>query len=158
MHLLRKLKTKVASMNKIYIDWSDFDMAVGELVKWVETRRFDCIVGLSRGGLPIAVSLSNHTNIPIVPITWQTRDGAVRDRRAIERVASRYQNVLVVDDICDSGLTFEQIEKIAPDFSFYSLVNKGNRIVDFYGVDLGRGNEQWVVMPWEKSNRNLFGS
>lgn len=145
------------SKDKMYVDWRDIDFSVGELAKWAKQRRFDCIVGLSRGGLPIAVSLSNHINIPLVPITWQTRDGSVKDKEGLLSAMNRYQNILVVDDICDSGLTFNQIRKIGPNLSFYALLNKGQE-VDFCGVDLGKSNEQWVVMPWEKEKINLFGS
>ena len=138
---------------KLYVDWSDVDYSARELVDWMKPRRFDCIVGLSRGGLPLAVIASNFLNLPMVPIVWQTRDGAFRDREGLKNVMKKYQNVLIVDDICDSGKTFNEIEEMFPNSSFYALVNKGNELVDFCSIDLGRDNEEWIVFPWEKKER-----
>lgn len=122
--------TVTVSTNKIYYSWADFDRDVVELARqiWLSGWQPDYIVGVVRGGLPLAASLSNYMKIPMHALKVSLRDNAdcesnlwmaedsfgyvPFDERDI--VKSRWdpkfrKNILIVDDINDSGATFNWI-------------------------------------------------
>lgn len=136
-------------MNKFYVTWEQFDALMGEMEAILDGSEYDHIIGLSRGGLPIAVKLSNLTGIPMTPITWQTRDGHIKDFKGLEAVDINYNKILVVDDICDSGQTFSEVKNFLPNATYYAMVTKKVGGQDFAGLFM-EGDNRWVVFPWEK--------
>jgi len=62
----------------------------------------DVIVGLTRGGLIPAVMLSHRLKLPMKTIQWSTRDYPLKESLDELRI---YRKILIVDDICDSGVT-----------------------------------------------------
>ena len=86
------------------------------------------------------------------PLEWQTRDGAYTDTiKAIELNNSDVlEDTIFVDDICDSGLTIQQIKGLIPSSQWAVLHSKkGNMNLDFEGRRLYNDN-RWIVYPWEK--------
>jgi len=91
------------------------------------------ILALSRGGLPLGTHLSNHLNIDLIltPEDYNKENP---------------KQVLVVDDLCDSGETF--------DYYYYSLLCclfiKPRRKLNptIYLEELT--NNTWVIFPWEQ--------
>jgi len=112
----------------IHIDWDTFGKLAQGLVAKIKDSgfTFDGVYGIPRGGLPLAVIMSHHLNLPLL-------------------VRSTTES-LVVDDISDEGTTLSTIKhkKIAtlittpwtqtkPDFCMESKVKR----------------DSWVVFPWE---------
>ena len=120
---------------------------MADIVGEYENTGITQIVGLSRGGLPLAVALSNWLSIPMVPIVWQTRDGSTQDVETLSNLEG-VETTLFVDDICDSGLTIEQIRAVYPDSIWCTLVNKKPGFVDYSPLEVE--GEEWVTFPWEK--------
>lgn len=108
----------------------------------------DVIVGLSRGGLMPAVVLSHRLNVPMVPVTWQTRDGKTKDKEVLNNIKSKYNNILVVDDICDSGLTLREISSILK-AKYVVLIDKAPEkfLVDYAGRICD--SDEWIEFFWE---------
>lgn len=71
-----------------------------------QNRHYDYIIGIVRGGLIPATSISYRLNIPLVTVTVQTRDLSVCDIGNTARLTNVY-SCLVVDDIVDSGETLK---------------------------------------------------
>lgn len=122
---------------KTYTTWQDFTVAVNILADVIsqEEVSIDVIYGVPRGGLCIGTSLSHKLNIPLI---------------VKEKQIKKHTNVLVVDDISDSGMTLSKIKaKYSQNLMFatwhYSSTNSMFE-PDFWVTD----NEgQWVVYPWE---------
>ena len=76
-------------MEKFYVTWEEVEELVNLLAKQIAQSGYqiEYIFGLQRGGLIPAVILSHKLGIPM------TQDPT-------------RQNILIVDDICDSGETF----------------------------------------------------
>ena len=83
---------------------------VNVLCREIILDKFDpqVIVGLSRGGLVPGVMMSHWFNKPFKPV-----QAALRDFVEWEDYLPRKtdEKVLIVDDICDSGETFEKISE-----------------------------------------------
>ena len=136
---------------KLNISWNDFEYGAQVITNFYTGTGKKVIVGLSRGGLPLAVKLSNVMGIPMIPLVWQTRDGKTKDVDTLRDIGYNYvwDEVLFVDDICDSGLTIKQIKTILPQAVFTTLINKlpESDLVEF--SPMIETSDIWIAFPWE---------
>lgn len=131
-------------MEKIIVDYNKYGILVDNLltkIKFLDIQ-FNAIHGLPRGGLPIAVHLSHHLNIPLVISINQFIQEHVNGR------------LLLVDDIIDTGRTYEQflerIESNPINFTFATLFYKPR---SSYAPDIYiKETSSWIVFPWETVN------
>lgn len=147
---------------KIIYSWQDFDDGIEILTNCIISSDWtpDYIVGVKRGGLIPAVSLSHRFNKPLIMMSCQLRDSVDKEVRLYEvEELPKDKNVLIVDDICDSGITLSQII-----MKFYTngfnIVNiktcsliyntEQSFAVDYYSQDINRSSDnRWIVFPWE---------
>ncbi len=99
--------------------WAEFDAAVLEIARRVPQVRG--VFGVPRGGLCLAVALSHRLGVPL------SHPGA---------------GVLVVDDVVETGLTFERY----PPELFWAWFNKSTLAVNAVTV---APSDAWIVFPWE---------
>ena len=135
--------------DKLIIKWDLFDLMVKDIVEEYSNEEITVIVGLSRGGLPLGVTLSNKLNIPFIPLEWQTRDGKTKDVPKLLEISRKYNanQILFVDDICDSGLTIKQIQNYIPDSRWCTMVNKIPGFIEYETLLVE--DDRWIVFPWE---------
>lgn len=126
-----------------------------------------CIVGLSRGGLVPAIILSHVFDVQMVPIMWSARDHAMEllPYVVIEHlrgIAERGGQILVVDDIADSGKSFLTLRREFDDFSssvrWAALYQRDTSefVCDFEGEILTSAD--WVDFSWELEANELNAS
>tara|TARA_R110001606_G_scaffold399171_1_gene581267 strand:- start:353 stop:772 length:420 start_codon:yes stop_codon:yes gene_type:complete len=134
---------------KIIIEWDDFEVMATKMAMHYADKGLTRIVGISRGGLPIGVTLSNLLGVPFTPLVWQTRDGDDQDVLGLLHIESRndIKTTLFVDDICDSGTTIAQVNNLVEDITWAVLINKIPGSVD-YAAEVMEGDE-WIEFPWE---------
>ena len=96
------------TMKVIYYSWEESIQDLHELVRQMSIDRFrpQVIVGISRGGLPPAVMLSAYYDIPLKPLKASLRHFPQWEEYMPYPTD---QDILIVDDICDSGATFTKI-------------------------------------------------
>ena len=137
--------------DKMYVGWQEMHMLCILLATRISERNYKKIVGISRGGLVPGVILSQALDVPFEPLQWQTRDGNKKDTLSVAlKATGNPEDILFVDDICDSGLTIKEIRNIFPESQWAVLYSKkGNMGIDFTGERL-YNNKQWIVFPWEK--------
>ncbi len=137
----------------------------------IDNWRPDLVVGVLRGGVIPAVYLSHWFDCPMMSIEWSTRDSAVGkdiDYRLVERLVSG-QKVLLVDDICDSGLTLDEVvanmKKMAKEFTvskedkkplnlksacLHYNIGQDTFEPDYCHIEMNKHEDpRWVVYPWE---------
>ncbi len=138
---------------------------------WADNFKPDLIVGLARGGVVPAVQLSHYLDIKMHSLSVSLRDhvDTVSDH-ALSEMAFNGTNILVIDDINDSGNTFNWVKKdwqsnICPDDSrwqkeiwhrslkFASLITNESSAftADYEGSTMNRIDQAdiWYVFPWE---------
>tara|TARA_R110002153_G_scaffold8165_1_gene35510 strand:+ start:87 stop:476 length:390 start_codon:yes stop_codon:yes gene_type:complete len=119
---------------KVYITWEEVDNLVDILKQKVldELPEIGSVMGIARGGLIPAVMLSHKLGIPYTSLIDP--------------------DTLVIDDICDSGVTIKE----APGVYTATLHYKKSAIVkpDIYANLLVNEN-QWLVYPWENEDSNM---
>ncbi len=128
---------------KYMYSWSEYQEDICNLA---DNLNFEpsVIIGLARGGLVPAVSLSHLTGKPLVVATYQTRDGGVREKIKIPNYA------LIVDDINDSGKTLIEFTKgTKTKFQTLTLFTKKSSKYDVDYYSKVAEEDQWVQFPWE---------
>ena len=107
----------------------------------------DIVLGFTRGGLTPANYISQWYDIPMVAINKSSEFNERLD----------YDNVLVIDDINDTGSTLASFnEKIRPRLrtvKYAAIVNNEASSfddIDYMGYSFNKLEEpNWIVFPWE---------
>ena len=154
-------------MTKRLLSWEAIDEASLSVAQQAAHRNIDVIIALARGGLIPSRLIANHlgvSKIVSIGISTYTKDNKqsgeidmyqsygneLRDKKLIHE-----SNVLVVDDLVDSGNTFGYAllvlcEKIAPrsiQSAALYVKPKSKYVPDFYHKKLT--TSPWLVFPWE---------
>ena len=142
---------------KLWYKWNEMRRDVNTLCRTISLDKFDpqVIVGISRGGLTPGVMMSHWMQKPFKPIKTSLRDFPEWEDYLPKKTDER---VLIVDDICDSGETFQKISDfitergVNVEVRFASLW--WNNEVDFephyYVQECAKDSEGiWIHFPWE---------
>ena len=122
--------------------------------------RPDLIIGVSRGGLMPANTLSQMLNIPLIPVSYSSKKGKGDDRNHDNRlpVIDGKKTILILDDICDSGHTLKEIADIYTNVTnhtvytaaiYYKRISNPPIVPNLMWVTIPE-DAPWVIFPWEK--------
>jgi len=182
-------------MNKHYYTYNDVHNAAIDIVlqMYKDNWRPDYVVGITRGGLPLALRISQLLDCRMETLKVKLRDAKdgescetncwmaedafgyidVVDRDGVWSNAksdvSKKKNILVVDDINDTGATFNWIindwtSSCLPDDPNWDTVWGGNvrfavmtentasefGLVQYCWHEVNKAEEDvWLVYPWE---------
>jgi hypoxanthine phosphoribosyltransferase len=141
-----------------YLSWSSFGKASYSLAKKIKASRikFDLIIGITRGGVPLAMVIGDSLNVGIDTITVKSYTGIKKKTKP--RILSelnesiRGKRILLVDDLVEYGDTMEivikylNIQKPAEIKTAVLYKKPWSKIEpDFYDKKV----DTWIVFPWE---------
>jgi len=143
-------------MAKVKITWPKYTKAIDMIAKHFIDDRFDVIIGLTRGGLIPAVRLSHTMNTPMLPFNPHMLhiNGEGRGKVKIPISPAVVRRILIVDDISDTGKTFEKCVKFFEKRGFNVstaavYINKGTTsFIPTYSVY--ESKRRWIIFPYEK--------
>ena len=177
---------------KVYYTDKQIDGFVMELVRQMlaDAWKPDYIVGLTRGGLVPALKISHYLGIPMETLKVSLRDGGESESNcwmaedaygyipssAIPRPKgeattdpSLRKNILIVDDINDTGATLQWIKDdwasgcLPNDPEWEKIWNQNVRFmtivdndaspveVNYSAVSINKAEEDvWICFPWEE--------
>ena len=185
-------------MNTLPLTHNDLTRLVNKICRNIllSDWRPDYIVGITRGGLIPAVLISQYLNVPVHALHVSLRDGSERESnlwmaedalgpQSTHRLAESqnfdsmldttesvltHKNILIVDDINDTGATLNWIMKDWPSGCFPddpswdevwnynvkfavlvdNLASKCDVKMDFVGMEVNKAeNDVWIDFPWE---------
>ena len=117
----------------------------------------DIVLGVNRGGCIPGVYLSHRLKKEHAVIDVRLRDHAAKPNLSVlEREFAFQKKILIIDDINDTGATFQYIIDNfgRHDRIRYAAVinNRPSPVkIDYYGYEIDKNdNPQWVVFPWEE--------
>jgi hypoxanthine phosphoribosyltransferase len=130
--------SKDSSMTKKFLEWRDVDDAINRLATNISNSgtKFSFIGGLPRGGLIPAVMLSHKLNTPFV---------------SQANIAGVSGNLLIVDDICDSGKTLKRF-KYESNVYTATIHYKTTAITEPNFWWKLASKDEWIVYPWERDD------
>lgn len=141
----------------IKLSWETIHNAVDSLAYEVSYLQPSLIIGIARGGLIPATMLSHRLNVPMKYVSAQSYEGTRRTLQKpteIEGIktewfrAHSHQRVLVVDDVIDTGETYEAIKRELSLIPYVAIVNKRPLLYQsYYFCNVPPG--VWVKFPWE---------
>ena len=125
---------------KEYISWEQYQEAIDGMVRHYEEhyKNSECgaIYGLHRGGLPIAVSLSDRLNLPLLMNYYDRK--VVTDKK-----------ILVVDDIADTGHTLNDFDN---DHNVIFTIHYHDDSITTPHFCMWDKYDKWIVYPWERED------
>jgi uncharacterized protein len=94
-----------------YISWSEYGNLAEALAEKVRAngKKYDLVVGIARGGIPIAMVVSDHLNVKIDFVNVKSYNDI--GKRTAPRILSTLtegvegKDILLVDDLVDQGDT-----------------------------------------------------
>ena len=149
--------------NKLWYKWNEMRRDVNTLCREILLDGFnpEVIVGLSRGGLTPGVMMSHWMQKPFKPVKASLRDFPEWEDYLPKKTDER---VLIVDDICDSGETFDRIKsyikgprinqplELPVEVRFATLWwnNECNFEPHYYVKEIAKDSSgTWIHFPWE---------
>jgi xanthine phosphoribosyltransferase len=136
-----------------YLSWTDVQQDTYALALQLQNQRqWKKVIAVTRGGLiptAILVQYLNVQQIDTVCIATYTPDGEQSYPRILKGIQDDSAEVLVVDDLVDTGKTFKVLRQFLPNATYAAVYYKpkGKSLVD-YAVKL-IPQDVWVVFPWE---------
>lgn len=138
---------------KKILHWEEFYKDVCVLGDHLNSfKTWDQIVAVTRGGLVPATVLARLLDIKhIHTFCISSYDGNDQQGRAalhkIHQDAS--ENILVVDDLVDTGKTFQEIREFIPNAHYTAVYLKpaGRAQINSWAQEVPQ--DQWLVFPWE---------
>jgi hypoxanthine phosphoribosyltransferase len=178
-------------MKKMFLTGEQVEEAVHDIASqmWKDNWRPDYVVGITRGGLLPAILLSHQYSLSMHTLDVRLRDATGQpesnywmsedafgyvpeEERELHKCRwdpSRRKKILIVDDINDTGATFNWIKQdwpagCLPNEESWNTVWGGNvrfaSIVDnlssdtevhYSSIEINKEEEdKWIVFPWEK--------
>ena len=118
----------VKTNQKTYLSWDDIESAVDDLCQQIpfELPNIDSIHGIARGGLIPAVLISHKLGLPYVGLVGP--------------------NTLVVDDICDTGVTLDKGPGVYTAVLHYKPHTSCFQPTMWSEIHNG---DEWIIYPWE---------
>ena len=100
-----------------YISWPEYGNLAEALAEKVRSggKKFDLVIGIARGGMPVAMVVSDHLGVKVDFINVKSYDGI--GRRTAPRILSTVtediegESVLIVDDLVDQGDTIKTLKQ-----------------------------------------------
>jgi hypoxanthine phosphoribosyltransferase len=153
-------------MKKVYVSWNDVQRQVQELVRqmWQDRWVPDYVVGITRGGLTPANLISQYLGVPMetLKVSLRGEEPDCESNFWMQEDADRGRNILIVDDINDSGETLNWIQK-----DWGQSVRWGDNVrvavlydnessdsihtPDYSAESINKAADpQWIVFPWEE--------
>lgn len=128
------------------IIWKEVEKACAKIVNAIldEGKEIESVFGIPRGGLVVAVMISHLLRKPL-----------------IQHAESIDEKTLVVDDICDSGSTFENLmdelyqgRTIEP-LTAALYTRSTSKYMPFCTGELIM-DDSWLIFPWETAGSSKY--
>tara|TARA_B100001175_G_C19087544_1_gene438890 strand:+ start:8 stop:451 length:444 start_codon:yes stop_codon:yes gene_type:complete len=142
-------------------DINQMKTALSKITKQIYNSNWmpEIILSVNRGGCVPGIYLSHEINIPHKVIDVQLRDSKNKPNLDIlEYSTNKYDSILIIDDINDTGATFDLIHKnikaTNKDIRYAVLIDNtsSNFKTQYKGTIIDKSkNPIWIVFPWEKN-------
>lgn len=147
----------------LYLPYDRFLEEVETLARLIEADSWtpDFLVGIGRGGLVPAAYLSHRTGIQMLSVDHSSGDVGFADE-LLDKLAHKIAdglNILIVDDINDSGGTIQYLraaieakidrpEGLRVAVLVHNVRSKAR--AEYHGSEIDRDRDKrWYVFPWE---------
>ena len=141
-----------------YIGWAEYGSLTEALAEKVRSsgKAFDLVVGIARGGIPVAMVVSDRLGIKIDTITVRSYSG-IAERGSVRILTTltediKGKSVLLVDDLVDQGDTISGVRAFLKENSAKAVETAvifkkpWSKTHPDYFLET---TEDWIVFPFE---------
>ena len=112
------------------------------------------IVAITRGGLVPAAIIARELGIHLIDTVcitsynWKNQGEA----RILKQVEGSGKDLLIIDDLVDTGSTAKVVRKMLPEAYFATVYAKpaGKPLVDAYVTEVSQ--DTWILFPWDSES------
>ena len=141
----RYQKSFVVSWDQLHRDAKALAWRLSEMGSWNK------VVAITRGGLVPAAIVARELEIRLIDtICVSSYDHqAQSDVKIIKHTSDGEENVLLIDDLVDTGRTAKAVRKYIPEAHFATVYVKpaGRPMVDTYVTEVSQ--DTWIFFPWD---------
>lgn len=150
-------------MDELRISWDNYFSHIHNLQSQIEQSKvgFNSIVAVGRGGFIVGVYLSHQLNLPMFSVMCKSYDDYRNKQNVLKSsdvigFGGMGNNVLVVDDLIDTGRTLPAVINRITEYEedlhtnvklAVIVVKKNNNIIPDYWVIK---DDRWIIFPYEK--------
>lgn len=140
--------------NVVTCSWEDIMDRVTKLAKMIEHHQHSRLVAVAKGGIvPVGLLCQHSGTTQVDVISVRVTDIAQRFVFAIEEAPrywyDKYTDVLLIDEVCDTGETVRFLRSTRPGLEVACLFVKplGKPFVNYWVEEVPQ--DTWIVFPWE---------
>ena len=165
---MQKLEfTQNKKMYNRYYSWEQLNVLIKKLSNSIKKSKFkpQSILCIGKGGLIPAYFLAKRLDLPVDIENISSYIGDAKSGDGIVHVApyenksysdKQKKNILILDDIHDSGDTLDFLTKVHfPEAKTACLITKGEKKAKPNFVSEKVAVNTWVVFPWEKLLKDI---
>ena len=143
------------------LSWTDIEQAVNIIINRIGNKKYDYVIGIANGGLIPATLIAKKLKLKTMSVGLESYEN--KDFKNVtlwseinKRIYILQQQglCLLVDDISDSGKSFEYIknaylkkEEILCDTASLVVKPKTTFMPDYFAMSVH--TDTWVKFPWE---------
>lgn len=144
------------------LSWDQLNNDTVELAQNLQklNQKWTILVAIARGGLVPAAIIANQLSIRWVDTvcinSYDDENFQQHEMEILKDLRSESHNILVIDDLVDTGKTYNLVRTMLPNAYFSSVYAKpeGKASTDMFLKEIPQN--KWVVFPWEESPETLF--
>tara|TARA_R100000951_G_scaffold50728_3_gene42829 strand:+ start:6175 stop:6645 length:471 start_codon:yes stop_codon:yes gene_type:complete len=156
----------MAVKTQVDVSWNDVETYIENGAKWIEEHYdhdLDFIIAISRGGLIPGTMMSHRLRIPLLVVDVKSYDDKSQTQQLESVINQEFRlnkikdkNVLLVDDICDTGNTIKLLRDryfttVNDIFTFVLHLKEGASQLPLAGCQSEVKPSCWIMYPWELS-------
>lgn len=152
-------------MAKYEIPIHHYQQYILDLIAGMKTEEYTAVIGIGRGGFIPAIYISHYFTIPMSSVFVSSYgENNEQQKLFVSRfnyVEFNTDNILIVDDITDSGKTLTEVKKqVEEEFKVSAktatlFLKKGSIIKpDYFMREVP--SDDWVIFPYEKYKKKAW--
>lgn len=118
-------------------------------------KKWNGIVAVTRGGLVPAAVIARELDIRYIDTVCVTSYDWQEQGRTniIKGIEGSGKDLLIVDDLVDTGSTAKVVREMLPDAFFATVYAKpaGRPLVDIYVTEVSQ--DTWILFPWDSESQ-----
>lgn len=142
--------------NYLSLTWDQFAADTAKLCDKLrqQDKKWHILVAIARGGLVPAAIIANQLGIRWVDTvcinSYDDETFQQQELQILKELKSNNQDILVIDDLVDSGKTFALVKEMLPKAHYAAIYAKpsGKTSADTYLKEVSQ--DTWLVFPWEE--------
>ncbi|MDH4394845.1 MAG: phosphoribosyltransferase family protein [Limnobacter sp.] len=153
-------------MEKLQIDYPEYNALINRLIDRLRDSgfQFDWVIGVSRGGLPVADAISRTLKLPMAVVAASSYQGQSGTNQSELKISASVASVgevsgrcLLVDDLVDSGKTLEaltaHLKQQLPTIDALHTAVLWVKPISVFQPDFAAEHMEsdlWIVQPFER--------